>query len=552
MTTLGRFLLQRAKAVFVFVLATGLISGICNVAFIRLVQRSLVQPLQSTHAALWMLVMLCILAPGVRLISQILQIKVTEEAMADLVIQLSRQILATPLKQLEEIGSHRLLAVLTEDVVSLAGGLMNVPIVLSNGVIVFGCFWYLATISGAGMLLVLGFLVLAGVSIWIGSMKGLIRFREARTHLDATFGDLRTLTLGIKELKLHARRRAAFIADQLEEDTRLYRRKSLIARAIFASAGGMGQFFFYILLVLQLFVLPSAAGASRAIVTVFILTLLFVMASIEAMWNSIPELGRAGVALSKIESLGLELTPRHAQGLQVELHPTVPDLWQLQCVGVTHAYRTDQDERSFMLGPVDFTLWSSEIVFIVGANGSGKTTFAKILTGLYSPEQGAIYLNGKAVSESGREAYRQNFSAVFSDFYLFDRLLGLNCDGLDERAKNYLVALQLDNKVNITDGVLSTLDLSQGQRKRLALLTAYLEDRPAYVFDEWAADQDPQFREVFYTKLLPDLKSRSKAVVVITHDDRYSELADRVITIENGVVVGMTTKADLAAQRVGS
>lgn len=173
----------------------------------------------------------------------------------------------------------------------------------------------------------------------------------------------------------------------------------------------------------------------------------------------------------------------------------------------------------------------------MGGNGSGKSTLAKLITGLYVPDSGEIRLNGISIDDGNREMYRQLFSTVFADFYLFDRLVGLQQVDLDERAKMYLDRLQLSDKVVVRDGKLSTTALSQGQRKRLALLTAYLEDRPIYLFDEWAADQDPLFREIFYQQLLPELKQRGKAVLVISHDDRYFHLADRLLKLDYGQIV---------------
>jgi putative ATP-binding cassette transporter len=190
-----------------------------------------------------------------------------------------------------------------------------------------------------------------------------------------------------------------------------------------------------------------------------------------------------------------------------------------------------------MLGPIDFTLYSGELLFLTGGNGSGKTTLAKILTGLYVPEAGTIRLNGELITDENREYYREHFSVVFSDFWLFESLLGLENPTLDEQARDYLVRLQLDHKVDIQDGMFSTVRLSQGQRKRLALLTAYLEGRPIYVFDEWAADQDPFFKEFFYYCLLPELKSNGKTVVVISHDDRYYQIADRIVRLNEGRII---------------
>lgn len=172
----------------------------------------------------------------------------------------------------------------------------------------------------------------------------------------------------------------------------------------------------------------------------------------------------------------------------------------------------------------------------MGGNGSGKSTLAKLITGLYIPQSGELCLEGEAIVDSNREAYRQLFSAVFSDFYLFERLVSAEALTLDAQAQAYLEKLQLEKKVSVKDGQLSTTALSQGQRKRLALLAAYLEDRSIYLFDEWAADQDPIFREIFYTQLLSELKQRGKTVLVISHDDHYFHLADRILKLDYGCI----------------
>jgi putative pyoverdin transport system ATP-binding/permease protein len=194
------------------------------------------------------------------------------------------------------------------------------------------------------------------------------------------------------------------------------------------------------------------------------------------------------------------------------------------------------EDMGFLLGPISLTLLPGQITFIVGGNGSGKSTLAKLITGLYPPRTGSIYLDGVLITDDNREWYRQHFSAIFSDFYLFDSYLGFNHSDLDREVQSYLKQLQLDHKVQVRDGVLSTTNLSQGQRKRLALLTSYLEDRPVYLFDEWASDQDPHFRDLFYRQILIRLKEMGKAVVVITHDDRYFNLADNLIKLDYGQV----------------
>jgi putative ATP-binding cassette transporter len=260
------------------------------------------------------------------------------------------------------------------------------------------------------------------------------------------------------------------------------------------------------------------------------------MTPLQVVMNMLPQLTRANVALKKVKELGFTLESREPEEAVTAVPPTKP--WgKLELEAVTHRYNREGEADAFVLGPINLTLNQGEMVFVVGGNGSGKTTLVKLLTGLYTPESGAIFLDGLPIGAANKETYRQYFSVVFSDFYLFDQMLGLIGPALDEEAREYLKQLKLSHKVEIKNGKLSTTDLSQGQRKRLALLTAYLEDRPICIFDEWAADQDPQFKNLFYMKLLPELKAKGKTVIVISHDDRYYQVADRIIKLDDGQVV---------------
>lgn len=191
----------------------------------------------------------------------------------------------------------------------------------------------------------------------------------------------------------------------------------------------------------------------------------------------------------------------------------------------------NNDEKSFKVGPINYEFNTGEIIFIIGGNGSGKSTLAKLITGLYAPSKGSITLNNNKISEV---LLNENYSAVFGDFYLFDKLYGIDHRGKEKEIQKYLELLQINNKVEIVDGKFSTTKLSTGQKKRLALLISYLEDRPIYLFDEWAADQDPEFRLFFYDTLLPKLKRSGKCVIAITHDDRYFDMADKIIKMEFG------------------
>src|SRR5438876_5652583 len=349
----------------------------------------------------------------------------------------------------------------------------------------------------------------------------------------------------MKELKLHAARREAFLSERIEATTEDSRRRALAATQHYVVAETWTQILFYGLLGGLLFTAPAAKGLNAETVSGYFLATLYMVGPVWAIIKSWPILARSRIELEKVRELGVSLAAANGESqTPVRLEP--PCEWQrLDFDGVTFSYPADVDGQAFVLGPLDVTLRRGEIVFLVGGNGSGKSTFVKVLTGLYSPQVGAIRLDGLPITDKNREWYCQHFSAVFSDFYLFDSLLGLGGADLDARAHRYLVDLELDAKIKIRDGGFSTTALSQGQRKRLALLTAFLEDRPVYVFDEWAADQDAHYREIFYTRLLCDLKARGKTILVISHDDRYYHLADRLVKLEYGKPAADTRPAPL-------
>ena len=236
-----------------------------------------------------------------------------------------------------------------------------------------------------------------------------------------------------------------------------------------------------------------------------------------------PTLAQASIALNKLQSLGLDLersiVPEEAHAELERARPNSPP--EIELHGLTYQYRPDAEGKSFGIGPIDLVISPGELVFLVGGNGSGKTTLAKIITGLYSPSNGALLADGSPVVDQNRDSYRQIFlHAVFADSFLFPAISGSNSLGMADQADRYLSWLKMDQVVSLKDGRWSSLRLSQGQRKRLALIDAFLMDRPVYVFDEWAAEQDPEFREMFYHELLPALNQHGKTVIVISHDDR--------------------------------
>lgn len=538
------FLIKYSRSSLILAVLAGAISGISNTGLLAVINAALRNNGPDLTTLMWLFIGLCVLLPVTRYVAEVLLIRLGQGALVDLRMQLSGQILSAPLRHLEEIGAPRLLAVLSEDVPVITNALLAIPILCINIAIVVGSLVYLGWLSWVVLLAVLFFMAVGIVTYQLPIIKAMRHLRLARENGDALFGHFRALTEGTKELKLHGRRRRAFLDGTLKTTALDFRRNNVKGMEILTAANSWGQILVFVVVGLVLFALPQVRAVDTTTLTGYTLILLYLMTPLQVVMTTLPNLSRANISLGKVEEMGLTLASRAKEPEPDRQLPPKSSWESIELRGVTHSYQREGEESSFTLGPIDLTFVPGELVFLVGGNGSGKTTLAKLIVGLYGPEGGELRFNSEPVTAENREYYRQHFSVVFSDFYLFETLLGLDAPELDEKARRYLSLLRLENKLTVEGGALSTTNLSQGQRKRLALLTAYLEDRPIYVFDEWAADQDPLFKEVFYYSLLPELKARGKTVIAISHDDKYYHVGDRVIKLDDGQITFARSLAD--------
>jgi putative pyoverdin transport system ATP-binding/permease protein len=531
-----RFFFRGSRAMMIATFVAALLSGACNAGLIAMVNTALSQ---QAAPAMWIVWAFVALAAG-RLLTtfaaQFTQAHFAQRNSARLRRELVEKILAVPLRQLEQIGAPRLMVALTEDVLMLTEAMLAIPNFAVNIAILLGGAVYLAYLSPMVLAVMGVFIVCGAVAYRLLIRRGFGRLFAARDEQDRLFKHFRELTEGMKELKLHRERRGVFFSENIHGCTERYMRHAIGAEVRFILAHNWSHLLFFTVIGVILFALPNLTEVTPQAMTGYVIATLYLMGPLSGVLSCMSMLGRASAALRKVEQLGLVLAEQAGDECPVSRATAVPPLEKLELVDVAHTYRREREDDHFTLGPIRLTFQPGEIVYLVGGNGSGKSSLAKLITGLYPPMQGEIRLNGRVIDDRNRDDYRQLFSAVFADFYLFDNLLGSAGRDLDAKAQEYLNLLHLDHKVKVKDGRLSNTELSQGQRKRLALLSAYLEDRPFYLFDEWASDQDPLFKEVFYTQLLPELKSRHKTVLVITHDDHYFHLADRIIKLDYGQV----------------
>src|ERR1044071_7287472 len=532
------FLWRHGPARCVAAIAFTLLSGFSGIAMLALANIVLHGRPISKELVIFSFVGFCLLLPLGRFAADILISRAAQQAVFDLQMRLPRKIAGAPLRFLEDHGAHWLLAVLTQDLQVFGFALLTLPTTCLNLTIFAAGLVYLGWLSPMVLFTALGFIVLCLVIYRFPASKAAKSLRLSRQATDGLYQHLRSLLGGAKELKLHQRRRKAFLSQVLQSAASAIRAHNVSGMAASTAAAAWAQTSGFVLIGALLLAIPLIKLDPQERVG-YTIALVFMMATLQGVLSrdSQRDYRRAAIALQNIEDLERNLTALHAEPDSTLQEDCKYEFSRLELCDVTFAYSRTGELHDFIVGPVTLTLVPGEIVFLVGGNGSGKTTLAKLLAGLYFPGSGQVYLNGKLVTDSNRENYRQHFSAIFADFHLFDRLLGLESAQLDEHAKNYLAQLELDHVVEVKDGILSTTKLSQGQRKRLALLTAYIEDRPIYIFDEWAADQDPSFKGAFYYSFLRELKAKGKAVLVISHDDRFYDVADRVIRLDCGSVV---------------
>ena len=525
-----RLLFGESRLSVLLASAGGLVAGVATTGLLALIHQALATPEPPAWTG-WAFLGLCVVSTGTRFVSEIYLHRGALELVHLLRQRLARRIAAAPIRSLETLGAPALLAAVTDDVIVISQGVPQACVVLMTATLLLACLLYLAMLSPlvVGLLLLLGALSVAAYRLVMARARS--RLELARDSNETLFQHLRGLTEGSRQLMLNRASREDFLATALEPAAALARTHVEAARGWYSAADAGWQALFFACLGLLLASGGRLPGVHGDVLSVTLMVLMLALDPLKRALSSLPLLEQTEVSLRNLRRIETALEPTSDEG-QTPSRPALPSWHRLELRGIELRH-TQARERGFRLGPIDLVLRPGELVFLVGGNGHGKSTLAKLLTGLYAPDAGELTLDGEPITGANREWYRQHFSVVFSDHYLFEDLHARDA-ALDTRAREYLALLGVESKVDVREGTFSTTALSQGQRKRLALVAALMEDRPLYVLDEWAAEQDPLFKKTFYELILPALRGRGKTVLVISHDDRYFHLADRLLEMVDG------------------
>lgn len=463
--------------------------------------------------------------------------RILEGIVRNVRVRIIDAIKTTNLAVFERIDRGRVTNTLSTDAIALsyaAGSIINAS--SSAFMLVF----VLVSIGILSMWALAITLIMVGTAVYLYMQKSHTLSRELgeTTRLEnAFFHNVDGVMSGYKQLKLNRKKSDDFFGTEIWNvinETAALRIKT--GKTMNQSAL-LSQTFMLFTIAGILFLLPNLRPGDVPVIAPVLAILLFATGPISDVVMAIPALARAEASISNIESLENDLRQQRSElEALVERQPIQTEPFEsIACVGTAFAYAPipGNGPHGFQLQPFDFSLKAGEIVFIVGGNGSGKSTFLKVLTGLYEPAIGQLLWNDKPVSADRLASYRNLFTPIFTDFFLFRRLIGLT-QADEAHLREQLSTMELAGKVDVANGELTTTTLSTGQRKRLALALAETEHRPVFIFDEWAADQDPVFRRFFYTELLPAMKARGQTVVAVTHDDAYFAQADRVLKMDYG------------------
>lgn len=533
---------QEAGPEYPRIVITSVLAGIANALLLATLNSIAQSPTTTDFGALF-LFFVC-------LVTFVLNTRHATHRIADLVerllhrikLRIGNQLLTAELEVLEQVNAAEICDRLTENTTLVSARAGRLATMIQAGFVVPFATLYIAWLSPPAFAAVILVGSIGAIKFLDVRRKFVARLQESAQKRVVFLERMTDLLLGFKEIQFGRRRRRDVRNEVLDAADEL-RVEGIAASNVFTDGNLVGGLILFVVLAavvytLQIYV-PLDAKSMMSVVS----AVMFLWGPFVGFILGLMPYTRSEIAIQ--EMLDVEKTFERVAREKAP-NPKPRDAWKeplevLDARDVEYEYIAPDANESFRIGPVNLQIKAGEVIFIVGGNGSGKSTLIKVLTGIYAPTQGYLELDTVRVDRDNVVAYRDKVSAVFSDFHLFSKLYGL--EGVDEGlVEQLIVRMRLTGQVTFADGSFKRLKLSTGQKKRLAMVVLLLENRPICVFDEWAAEQDPEFRQYFYEELLPNLRQQGKTVIVVSHDDRYFHHADRVVTMEYGRIQSIVSK----------
>ena len=518
---------------FLIMFALTLLSGVFGIGVLAFINSRLLQSGGMADGSIMLqFAVLLTVYLAVTTLSQIQLSKLGHQFVFEMRTRLLKRIMDSPATQIQLTGKPKLLASLSNDVRSISMAFARLPELVQGVLFTLGCSLYLIWLSPKLFMVTAVVLLLMVVGSHFVVKHVFQSFRHMRGYEDELYSHYETSLDGHKELTLNRHRAERFYHEDFTTAAQHNRRWAVRADSLHVLAINWGNVSMLAAVGIIFYLATYHQWASLTDAATISMTVLFMRAPLSQAIAAFPMLMNSQVGLNALNDLGLS---EYQSGFHSP--HTLPHDWQrIRLENVTYAY-PEQGGHKFALHPVNLTLSRNETVFLIGANGSGKSTLSMILSGLYRPSSGKIWVDDIEITDDNRAAYRSLFASVFTDFHLFDTLIGeMGEDAAEDMIARWLDHLQLSEKVKREKNRILNSKLSQGQKKRLGLLTAVLENRSMLILDEWAADQDPQFRRVFYEELLPLLQQQGYTVFAISHDYKYFQHAQRIISMKQGLL----------------
>lgn len=482
----------------------------------------------SQMASVFLLVCISIIA--MRTFSMTVSMYLSGKASSLHRLTLYKKIHSLSILQLEKIGHSNLINLIHVDVSRTTNAAMTIPIVFSACITILGTLAYLIYLDIRIFTFVLLALIFSVMTYQLPSFFSMRYFKRYRTACDDAQKGFMDLVMGAKELKLNDRMAQSFFDEAIVRPENEIITTHLKGNFLFVLAENYGSLISFLVIAVVVFHLPYIYDLQPAELFGIVMVLLYLTGPVGLILSAMGEIKLGKISLANIKKYYPLLDAEKNIKADEPLNPN----WDV--IKVKHlSFNYSAEHFNFSISDICFEILPGEIVFITGSNGSGKSTLSKCLSLHYTPTSGGIYFGDQLLTEKNLKAARGSISAIYADFYLFDKIYSCNITEKRETIDHYLNLLELKGKVSIEDdGTFSTTKLSSGQRKRLALLVLLLEDREICIFDEWAADQDPYFKKVFYHDVLQYLKRKNKFIIVISHDDRHFGSADKMLVLDNG------------------